>query len=109
MSESRKRAPDDNVVFITSTKPLPGEVRLHADWGDKVLVRSLSSVRDDWTAVTEQVMSIIGDSARATTTSGFTLDELSFGLAFTAKGKLAFIAEAGAEASVTLTFKRHST
>ena len=40
------------------------------------------------------------------TAAGYELSEVNISLGFNAKGKLAFIAEAGVEASVSIVFKR---
>lgn len=106
MTKAAERQAKQDVAFITSTTLPPGELRLHADLGDKILVRSLKSVKEDWAVITDQVVAIVGGSAGRMKSDGLALEEVSIGLAFTAKGKLAFIAEAGAEASITLTFKR---
>ena len=106
MNQSTRIRTVDDVLFVTSSAIKPGELHLHANLGDRVLVRSLDSLRKEWTIVNEQVMAMIDGTVAQTKPNAFGLEEVSVGLAFTATGKLAFIAEAGAEASITLTFKR---
>ena len=55
--------------------------------------------------ITKQVFDMLSATNETTTKAGYTLDEVSVSLGFSAKGKLAFIAEAGVEASVTVKFK----
>jgi len=70
-----------------------------------VVERTLLQVREDWRTVVVQVNQLIVDT-KADPASGFHLDEVSIGLAFDAKGKIGFIAEAGVEASIHVVFKR---
>ena len=93
------------VFFITRARPAVGEVELHSV-GDDLLARSLEHVKDDWRIVSGQVLEMVSATNETTTKAGYKLDEVSIGLGFNAKGKLAFIAEAGIQASVTVKFKR---
>ena len=106
MSDPTASRTVNDVLIVTSNPIAPGELKLHADLGERVLVRSLETVRQEWTLITGQVLAMLGETVAQTKSRPFGLDEVSVGLTFSATGKLAFIAEAGAEASITLTFKR---
>lgn len=96
---------EERVTFITSARPLPGQAEAHVDMG--AVTRPLSEIKEEWAVTINQVLSLIAvTDESAAETEGFSLQELSVKLGFSAKGKLAFIAEAGVEASVEVTFKR---
>jgi hypothetical protein len=64
----------------------------------------VQDVRGQWAQTIATVLdlgSLIRDEAR-----GWTVDEMEVGLTLSASGKLLFIAEAGAEASITLKLTR---
>jgi hypothetical protein len=54
----------------------------------------------------KQVSALVSDSDSKVDNINFQLDEIKVALGFSATGKLAFIAEAGVEASIEVTFKR---
>jgi hypothetical protein len=93
------------VVFITQPVITPG-VTLNRETPAQEIRRKLGEVKEDWVVVMQQVSEIISGTDAHTHAEGFRLSEVSVSLGFNAKGKLAFIAEAGVEASVSVTFKR---
>jgi hypothetical protein len=96
----------DQVLFIArEAAPPVGEVKLHA-FKENVLTRPLEEVKDDWRVVSRQVIELVEETEREVSGKKYLLDQVTVGLGFNAKGKLAFLAEAGVEASVTVTFKR---
>jgi hypothetical protein len=97
---------NDYVLFITESTTLkePG-VQLHNRLTNAVS-KKLSEVRDDWNNAMRQVSDIVADTDSKITQSGYLLDEITISLGFTATGKVAFIAEAGVEASIAVKFKR---
>ncbi len=98
----------DEVWFISKVRPGPGEVAYQKGPGD-LLKRGLADVRSEWDAVFRQVSALVASSREAAKSSGWALDKVEIGLAFNAKGHLAFIAEAGLEASVKVTMERLTT
>jgi len=102
---SKPRDPK-KVLFVGGVALAPGEVNLHRDLGGD-LTRSLEEVKEDWNVVMQQVAEIIsGTDAKGLAKSGYQFGEINISLGFNAKGKLAFIAEAGVEASVSITFTK---
>ena len=95
----------DDVLFITAPALVPGEVQLHRDFG-KDLTRSLADVKKDWDVVMTQVAQLVSGTDSDLRETGYRLDEISVALGFNAKGKLAFIAEAGVEASISVKFTK---
>ena len=100
-------APD--IIVFQGPKPVarPGTVQLHS-FGtvmDKIFGRTVEDVKADFDKVSAQLDAILAH-AFSKVTAGMTLDAVEISLGFTAEGKLAFIAQAGVEASVTVTFKR---
>jgi hypothetical protein len=97
---------DVQVVTFAGAPPTlePGEFVTHS-FKDKVFGRKLEDVKDDWARLSQQVGEMAGSTAPITA-AGFQLDSIEVALGFTASGKLAFIAEAGVEATVTLTLSR---
>ena len=96
---------DGEVLFITAVKPAPGEVVLHKG-GVERITRRIEDVEADWTRMMEQIGDLAAGTDLGAEKSGLVLKQLSVGLAFSASGKLGFIAEAGVEASITVTFER---
>ena len=103
LAEVRKH---DEVLFIGETKLAAGQVRLHRGGAEKELIRSLEHVKEDWKVVVGQVAEMVSGTDDRVTAAGYELSEVNISLGFNAKGKLAFIAEAGVEASVSIVFKR---
>ena len=107
MSEKSDSQNDDEnyVVFVSAgAATAPGSAELHKE---KEIRRTLKQVKDDW----KHTMSDLTDMIRETsmdfeTQSSVKIETIEVGLAFNAKGKLGFIAEAGAEATVKLTLTR---
>jgi len=100
---------DDQVVlFQRGNTPLqPGEVQLHGlkEFASRLFGRSIKDVKTDWEKVSKQVAEMISSTVTQAP-KGFSLDEVTISLGFSAQGKLVFIAEAGVEASVEIKFKR---
>jgi len=102
-----KKAEDNPVWFVSKVVPEPGSAELHKKSKASGITREFTELRADWSVMTTQILEmVIETDSELDEKSGYTLDEIEIGLAFTAKGKLAFIAEAGAEASIKLTLKR---
>jgi len=98
---------EQEVVFVTGSGATlqPGDVQVQSGTVERV-VRSLGEVKKDWQVVIGQVADMIGASDGQVAERGFRLSEVEVGLGFDARGKLAFIAEAGVEATVTVRFER---
>jgi hypothetical protein len=96
---------DVDVVLFTGVPALePGEVELQS-FKERLFGRKLEDVQADWARVSSQVSNMV-DATAAERPKGFELETVEVSLGFTASGKLAFIAEAGVEASVAVTLKR---
>jgi hypothetical protein len=100
---------DLNIVPFAGAPPAPapGEFITHS-LKDKLFGRPLEDVKADWGKISAQISEMVTATAPVRE-SGFTVDSIEISLAFTASGKLAFIAEAGVEASVAITLAREST
>lgn len=97
---------NDDIHFITANGlTRPGEVQLHKNSGN-TLTRKVSQVKEDWNTVMKQVSVIVSDTDVEMSETGYSLNEITISLGFNATGKLAFIAEAGVEASIEITFTR---
>lgn len=116
-SKSKSVAPkanvdDPDIVLFQGEKPVAraGSVELHlfgSDTPGTLFGRSVDDVKKDFGKVSGQVEQIL-ENAFTKAPKGVRFDNVEICLGFTAKGKLAFIAEAGVEASVTVTFKREN-
>lgn len=95
------------VLFQRAMTLQPGEVRLHGvkEVAERVFGRSLEDVKADWRKVTGQIREMM-NAVEAEAVRGLALDTVTVSLGFSLQGKLVFIAEAGVEASVSMTFKR---
>jgi hypothetical protein len=106
MTESSLDDPD--VVLFAGLPPAePGDFVAHS-LGDKLFGRRLEDVKADWSKISRQIGDMVGATAPVQA-AGFDVDSVEISLGFTATGKLAFIAEAGVEASVTITLARASS
>lgn len=94
----------DVVLFTGQTSLDPGQLELHS-LKDKLFGRKIEDVQADWGKVSRQVARML-DATTKERPAGFELDTVEISLGFTASGRLAFIAEAGVEASVGITLKR---
>lgn len=96
----------DTVWFLAKPRRKPGDVKLHAGEGAFVHLvdRPLRDVEADVARVTTQIKRMVEEALKAEPL-GMALDGIEIGLAFSAKGELLFIAEAGVEASVRLSYK----
>lgn len=83
-----------------------GPTALRADRGGRVVEASVEAMRAGW-ADTIQALTAIGDAADAGT-SAWGVSEIEVGLTLSASGRLLFIAEAGAEASVRVKLTRRT-
>jgi|SRR3954454_6993576 hypothetical protein len=93
----------EQVVFISSAGPGPGEFDVHSGFGGKI-VRSLTEVKEDWRLILGQVADIVSSGTDQVASRGLRFKEVEVSLGFDAKGRLAFIAEAGVQATVRVTF-----
>jgi len=91
------------VVFVTTHRPAPGEAQPHA--GIPGLTKTLGELKEDWSRTVRQVAEMVQTAQAAILDGPFNLDDVTVKLAFSASGKLGFIAEAAAEAAVELKFK----
>ena len=95
------------IEFVSSTSiPTGTGVNLQSGALQRALTKKVGEIKDDYQAIINQVNFIIEGTDSKVENSGFKLSEITVGLAFSATGKLAFIAEAGVEASVEITFTR---
>lgn len=97
----------EQIVLFTGSPALePGDVELHS-FKDRLFGRKLGDVQQDWRRVSGQIAAMV-EATSASRPQGFQLESIEVALGFSASGKLAFIAEAGVEASVTVTLTRAS-
>jgi hypothetical protein len=99
------------VIFRGSLPPeprelAPGEIELNTRLFDRVAKafgRKIDEVEQDWTKTVRQVTSLVEKATQAAP-KDLKVSSIEVGLGFTASGSLAFIAEAGIEATVKLVF-----
>jgi|SRR5713101_80234 len=107
---SRKSKASDSaetVEFIVASAALrAGETRAQLASPGDIIKRPLDEVKAEWEAVFSKIQELSASADKVSKPGGLRLDSISVALGFTAKGKLAFIAEAGIQATVTVTLKR---
>ena len=101
---------DSAVVLFQGAKPLSpsGTVQLQSLGGDIVgsmFGRTVKDVKADFDKVSAQVNQVLS-TAFSKTPGGLKLDNIEIKLGFSAEGKLSFIAKAGVEATVSITYKK---
>ena len=96
---------DNDVVLIKASHDGGTGLTEHKRAGDAI-VRNFDDLRSEWDALIGKITELADSADERDSDSGLRLSELTVELGFTAAGKLAFIAEAGASASISLTFSR---
>jgi hypothetical protein len=92
------------VYFISPAKPPPGEATPHA-FLDTLYPRRKEEVQQDWKVVINQTVDLVSQNVDSAP-KGYQMDEIEVSLGFSAMGQLAFIAQAGLEASIKVVFRR---
>jgi hypothetical protein len=107
VKRSNSKSSTETVEFIVGSRPLrAGETRAQFASVTDIIKRPLDEVKAEWEAVFLKIQDLSASADRVQKPGGLRLDSISVALGFTAKGKLAFIAEAGIQATVTVTLKR---
>ena len=105
-SRKSKTIGQEEVLFISNVK-IPKQPGMYEQKGtSKQLTRKVEEIKEDLSGMMRQLDFIIGEADQRVLNEGFALDEITVSLGFSATGKIAFIAEAGVEASIEVTFKR---
>ena len=100
----------NTMVFVTDDEEVAiGAVDQHGlgDAAGRLFGRARDDVKMDWAKTVEQMRFLL--DGLTPSAHGYEATEVTFELAFTAKGSLAFIAEAGVTSSMRVTFQRIST
>ena len=97
----------DIVVFQGADSLDPGAVELHGlkEATGRLFGRRIHDVSADWRRVFAQMRQML-DETGSEVPRAFELDTVTISLGFSAHGRLVFVAEAGVEASIGITFKR---
>lgn len=85
----------------------PGTVQLQSlsSLSDKLFGRKVADVQADFDRIADQLTHVLASSF-SKVVAGMAIETVEVELGFTAEGQLAFVAKAGLETSITLTFKR---
>jgi hypothetical protein len=96
----------DLVIIVGGARIPPGRIGEDHDYGALAdyITRRKAEVQEDWDHMVGQLTAMA--KKLAATTGKFSVQEVEFQLGFSAKGKLGFIAEAGATGSVKVKFVR---
>lgn len=97
------------MLFVTDDEALAvGAVEQHGfgEVAGRVFGRAQEGVKADWTKTVNQMRFLL--DGLTPSAHGYDVTEVTFELAFTAKGGLAFMAEAGLTSSVSVKFERRS-
>jgi hypothetical protein len=98
-----RRTRAEEISFLTGvplSKRQRSELRQPLELG-----RSFDEVLQEWRTLMGQVRMLVNEADKARASGALQLDEMEVSIGFSATGKVALLAEATAEASVTLTFK----
>jgi len=102
----KEKLSQQDLSFIISSNPpgTPGIIQHSRE--NEILTKKVEEVKEDLGLIVKQLNYIISEADKAEGNSDFKIDEITIGLGFSAKGKIAFIAEAGVEASIEVKFSR---
>jgi hypothetical protein len=95
------------VVFGGNPAPEPGVAPEHGAFDPfrKLFARKLPEVKEDFSKVSGQIETLLaGVVARG---GQFQVEEVTIELGFSASGRVVLVAEAGVEATISLTFRRN--
>lgn len=94
------------IVFGGTPSPEPGMAQDHSAFDPlrRLFARSAVDVRADFSKVRKQIDELV--SAMRSEVAGFELAEVQIELGFSASGRLVFVAEAGVNATVSITYQR---
>lgn len=94
------------VPFILDISPTPGSVILHStDKEDPAVYIGIRQLREQlWDRISDVIGSLGSEVGKIK--ANFSVDEISVSLGLTAKGGLAFVAEASGQAVFTVKLKR---
>jgi hypothetical protein len=96
----------DTILFVTDDEPLAaGAVEQHGlgDTAGRLFGQAKDHVKADWTKTVDQMRFLLDGLTPSSV--GYRVSEVTFELAFTATGGVAFIAGAGLTSSVSVTFQ----
>ena len=106
MSEKKVTDDEANVLFVGGSISPAGTVVLHKDSLEE-LTAKFGDVKGSWKNITSQLSEMIASTSLGIEKKiGYYMDEIEVSLGFNGKGKVAFIAEAGAEASIKIKLKK---
>jgi hypothetical protein len=96
-------------MFGGSPAPEPGMPEQHTFFDPlaRLFGRQVADVKQDFEVRSQQLAQVLEGLRHEV--SGFELDEISIELGFSASGHLVFIAEAGINATVSVTYRRRSS
>ena len=97
------------VIFGGRPQPEPGRAEEHGIFDPlaRLVGRRVEDVQVDFQQTSEQLAQVVG--ALRSSVEGYEIDDITLSLGFSATGRLVFIAEAGIEATVSVTYKKKST
>jgi hypothetical protein len=103
--EQRQRHNPDLVVFrVGDSAPAPGAFQEHAGIVSHYVQEPIENLRKDWSKIAAQVEQMLEPIAQ--TQGAFAIDEVEFSLGFSVEGGLYFVAKAGLDAGIKVTWKR---
>ncbi len=97
----------DTILFVTNEESLAVGAVEQQSLGDslgRVFGRSREEVKGDLAKTFDQMRSFL--DGLSPSAHGYEASEITFELAFSAQGRVAFIAEAGMTSAISVTFKR---
>lgn len=98
---------DPNVVVFAGETELPvGAAEQHSigSWAGTLFGRDRQDVLADWERVLQQMRFLLNTASAAA--KGYTLNEITFQLGFSAEGKIVFVAKAGITTTISAKFTR---
>jgi hypothetical protein len=98
--------PEPGQEAVGSDPELRRDVRLPFTKRARELGLTPEDLQQFWNSKVVGLTGTIEKADKTSQTGGFQVDEISFSIGFSAKGGLAFVAEAGVEAAIAVTLRR---
>ncbi len=113
MPKQRSSRSEDHVIFQGAHQLENADLERHElkDLGSRLFGRKLEDLNVEWARAARQIEAMIRAAETAPgadSSADFSVDKVTVSLGFNAKGQLVFVAEAGVEPSVQVTFRRRT-
>jgi len=96
---------EDAFIIVVDPIRIPGKTELHGSTRNYI-EKNIDDMKKEFSKISSNLSLMISELAKNTIES-HELDTIEFTLGFNSEGSIAFIAKAGVQASISITFKKN--